>query len=196
MANQKVLPVVELSEKVNSATKHFGELRVPGIDHSFSDLVSKFQVMLGPDAGTLTARGKWMQTARLWRFVLLQREDGCWDLTDSLSFGLEAHEGHRPPKKEKGELKGFQALISLFAGEGDLDDNLDDAADDYMSSDGACICRHAPVGCDALTRCCAQMMSWRPALKSMTKMRSTTRTAPYRSAPPRRGAACRCRCFS
>ena len=145
MANQKVLPVVELSEKVKSATKHFGELRVPGIDHSFTDLVSKFQVMLGPDAGTLTSRGKWMQTARLWRFVLLQREDGCFDLTDSLSFALEAHEGRRPPKKEKEKLKGFQALISVFAGEGDLDDNLDDAADDYMSSDGACACQSS--GC-------------------------------------------------
>jgi len=136
MANQKTMPVVALSEKVNSATKHFGELRVPGIDHSFTDLISKFQVMLGEDAGTLTSRGKWMQTARLWRFLLLQRADGCWDLTDSLAFALEAHEGKRPPKKEKGQLKGFQALISVFAGDGDLDDNLDDAADDYMSSDG------------------------------------------------------------
>ena len=78
MANQKVLPVVELAERQAAATAHFGELRVPGIDHSFSDLVSKFQVMLGPDAGTLTARGKWMQTARLWRFLILQRLDGCW----------------------------------------------------------------------------------------------------------------------
>ena len=195
MANQKVLPVVELSEKVNSATKHFGELRVPGIDHSFTDLVSKFQVMLGCDAGTLTARGKWMQTARLWRFVLLQRKDGCWDLTDSLSFALEAHEGRRPPKKEKAKLKGFQALISVFAGEGDLDDNLDDAADDYMSSDGACV-RQSPVARRALTRLHAQKMSWRPALMTSIMRPSTTRTARYRSAPQQRGAACRCRCWS
>ena len=41
MANQKVLPVVELSEKIEAATSHFGELRVPGIDHNFSDLVAK-----------------------------------------------------------------------------------------------------------------------------------------------------------
>ena len=75
-----------------------------------------------------------MQTARLWRFVLLQREEGCWDLTDSLAFALEAHEG-RPPPKQKKERKGFQALVTLFVGDGDLDDNLDDAADDYMSSD-------------------------------------------------------------
>jgi hypothetical protein len=137
MANQKVLPVVELSEKTEAATAHFGELRVPGIDQSFTDLVSKFQVMLGPDAGTLCARGKWMSCARLWRFVLLQRSDGCWDLTDSLAFALEAHEGKRPPKKEKEQLKGFQALLTFFAGEGDLDDDLDDALEEYMSSDGA-----------------------------------------------------------
>ena len=83
MANQKVLPVVELAERQAAATEHFGELRVPGIDHSFSDLVSKFQVMLGPEAGTLTQRGKWMMTARLWRFVLLQRESGCWGARSS-----------------------------------------------------------------------------------------------------------------
>ena len=149
MANQKVLPVVELSERTEAATAHFGELRVPGIDQSFSDLISKFQVMLGPDAGTLCARGKWMSCARLWRFVLLQREDGCWDLTDSLAFALEAHEGKRPPKKEKEQLKGFQALLTLFAGEGDLDDDLDDALEDYMSSDGAC--SRAPLCRCALT---------------------------------------------
>ena len=135
MANQKVLPVVELSEKMEAATAHFGEMRVPGIDHSFSDLLAKFMVMLGTEAGTLTQRGRWMQTARLWRFVLLQREDGCWDLTDSLAFALEAHEG-RPPPKVKKERKGFQALVTLFVGEGELDENLDDAADDYMTSDG------------------------------------------------------------
>jgi hypothetical protein len=62
MANQKVLPVVELSEKMEAATTHFGELRVPGIDHSFSDLLSKFMVMLGPEGAsvllhaTLTSR--------------------------------------------------------------------------------------------------------------------------------------------
>ena len=197
MANQKVLPVVALSEKVTSATEHFGELRVPGIDHSFTDLLHKFQVMLGPDAGTLTARGKWMQTARLWRFLLLQREDGCWDLTDSLAFALEAHEGRRPPKKEKGQLKGFQALLSLFSGEGDLDDNLDDAADDYMSSDGACRCAaRVPSRRGTLTCCRAQTTSSRPRLRSTSVRRSTTRTAPSRSVPPRRGAAYRCRCWS
>ena len=160
MANQKVLPVVELSEKIEAATTHFGDLRVPGIDLSFSDLVAKcvpcamllpacanvcasrrFMVMLGPEAGTLTQRGRWMQTARLWRFVLLQREEGCWDLTDSLAFALEAHEGRPPPKQKKERGKGFQALVTLFVGDGDLDDNLDDAADDYMSSDdGAHVC--------------------------------------------------------
>jgi hypothetical protein len=98
-------------------------------------------VMLGPEAGTLTQRGRWMQTARLWRFVLLQQADGSWNLTDSLAFALEAHEGRPPPKQKKERGKGFQALVTLFVGDGDLDDNLDDAADDYMSSDdGAHVC--------------------------------------------------------
>jgi len=54
--------VVELSEKMEAATTHFGELRVPGIDHSFSDLLSKLMVMLGPEGAsvllhaTLTSR--------------------------------------------------------------------------------------------------------------------------------------------
>ena len=56
MANQKVLPVVELSEKMEAATAHFGELRVPGIDHSFSDLLAKFMVMLGPEGACAVVR--------------------------------------------------------------------------------------------------------------------------------------------
>jgi hypothetical protein len=108
---------------------------VPGIEHSFSGLLTKFMVMLGPEAGTLTQRGRWMQTARLWRFLLLQREDGCFDLTDSLAYALESHEGRRPPKEKKKKSAGFQALVTLFVADGELDENLDDAADAYMSSD-------------------------------------------------------------
>jgi hypothetical protein len=90
-------------------------------------------VMLGGCAGALTLRSKWMATARLWRILLLQREEGCWDLTDSLAFALEAHEGAPPPKEHK-ENKGLAALATLFVGDGDLDDQLDDAADDVMES--------------------------------------------------------------
>ena len=134
MANQKVLPVVELSEKTEAAREHFRGVRVPGIDHDFDELLPKFMVMLGDEAGTLTSRAKWMQTARLWRLMLLQQEDGGWQLTDSLAFALEAHEGHPPPKQPKVK-KGLAVLTSLCAGDGELDDQLDDAADDMMESD-------------------------------------------------------------
>jgi hypothetical protein len=91
-------------------------------------------VLLGADAGALTGRGKWMQTARLWRLLLLQQEDGCWDLGESLAFALEAHEGVRPPKGGK-KGKGLSALVTLCFGDGDLDEQLDDAADEVMTSD-------------------------------------------------------------
>ena len=134
MANQKTLPVMELSARTEAARAYFADLRVAGIDHGFDSLHSKFLLMLGPDAGTLTARDKWMATSRLWRFVLLQREDGGFDLTQSLAIALEAHEGEPPPLKESKWRKRFAVLAGLCAGASDGDD-LDDAADEAMSSD-------------------------------------------------------------
>ena len=132
MANQKTLPVTELSARTEAARAYFADLRVTGIDHGFGSLYSKFLLMLGPEAGTLTARDKWMATSRLWRFVLLQREDGGFDLTQSLAIALEAHDGEPPPVKESKWHKRFAVLAGLCAGD---DDDLGDVADGAMSSD-------------------------------------------------------------
>ena len=126
---QKTLPVTELTKRVTAARHFFRDVRVPGIDQSFDELHSKFLVMVGSEAGTLTERKRWMPAARLWRLMLLQRAEGCWDITESLAFALEAHEGRRPVSKQRRKTGGF---LSLFLGDGDLDDNLDDAADDIM----------------------------------------------------------------
>ena len=134
LANQHVLPVMELSVRMAAAKEYFRGVRVPGIDHEFDSLLPKFMTMLGAEGGALTVRAKWMATARLWRLLFLQREEGCWDMTDSLAFALEAHEGQPPPKKKKAN-KGVAALVALCAGGGELEDNLDDAADDAMGSD-------------------------------------------------------------
>ena len=134
LANRHVLPVTELSMRAASATEYFHGVRVPGVDHDFDSLLQKFKTMLGEEGGALTVRAKWMATTRLWRFLLLQRKDGGWDMTDSLAFALEAHEG-QPPPKERNKRKGLAALATLCLCEGDLDDNLDDAADDAMDTD-------------------------------------------------------------
>ena len=137
MANQKVLSVTELSARVASAAAHFEGVRVAGIDRSFHSLYSLFLCMLGPDAGTLSARGKWMQTSRLWRFLLLQNAAGFWELTDSLAFALEAHNGP-PPPKARARHKSIAMLGALCGKEGgELEDMADDAAEEaFDSSDG------------------------------------------------------------
>ena len=134
MANQKTLPVMELSARTEAARAYFADLRVAGIHHGFDSLYSKFLLMLGPDAGTLTARDKWMVTSRLWRFIFLQREDGGFDMTQSLAIALEAHEGEPPSRKASKWRKRFAVLGELCASAGDGGD-LDDAADEAMSSD-------------------------------------------------------------
>ena len=131
LANQHVLPVLELSVRIAAAKEYFRGVRAPGIDHEFDSLLPKFMVMLGAEGGALTVRAKWMATTRLWRLLLLQREEGCFDMTDSLAFALEAHEGQPPPKKRKAR-KGLAALATLCLGDGELEDDLDDAADDVM----------------------------------------------------------------
>ena len=135
LANQHALPVLELSVRIAAAKEHFRGARAPGIDHEFDSLLPKFMAMLGAEGGALTVRAKWMATTRLWRFLLLQREEGCWDMTDSLAFALEAHEGQPPPKKPRKERKGLAALATLCLGDGELEDDLDDAADDVMGTD-------------------------------------------------------------
>ena len=129
IANQRALPLTELSRRRAHASKHFMGVRVDGIDHSFDDLCAMFMAMLGDEAGTLTLRSKWMRTARLWRFVLLQREQGCWDLTESFAFALEAHEGPLPPREtvKKSRLANLLAAVTA--------DSLEDAVDDADEAD-------------------------------------------------------------
>jgi hypothetical protein len=134
LANKRVLPVAELSIRLSAAREFFRGKRVPGTDHDFDSLLPKFMVLLGCEAGALVARAKWMQTARLWRMLLLQRDNGCFDLTDSLGFALEAHEGQPPLAKPK-ERKGLTALATLCLGDGDLEDDMDDAADETLDTD-------------------------------------------------------------
>jgi hypothetical protein len=129
IANAKLLPVVELSRRTAAASAHFEGVRMPGLDWSYDELYDKFLVMLSP--GNLSSRGDWLEKGRLWRFILLQRTDGAWDLTESLAFALEAHAGERPPRAEKRGC--IQKVLGALAG-GDLDDAIDDAADDLLTS--------------------------------------------------------------
>jgi len=97
IANQRAISVVELGERNAQAAKFFRGVKLPGIDHDFDALLAAFMLMLGDDVGALIARKSWLLTARLWRFIFLQRADGSWDLTDSLAFAIGAHDGPMPP---------------------------------------------------------------------------------------------------
>lgn len=56
---------------------------------------------------TLSTVKRWLEKARLLRFVLLQRPDGGWDSSESLSLALEAREGPMPPKPPLGFFGRF-----------------------------------------------------------------------------------------
>jgi hypothetical protein len=130
MANAKTLPVVELAQRTSDASAHFAGVLAPGVDHDFDALLSMFLVMLTP--GNLSSRGDWLEKARLWRFILLQRADGGWDMSTSVAFALRAHEGARPPPgARKSTFGGF--IGALLDGD-DLDEALDDAIEDAMTS--------------------------------------------------------------
>ena len=130
LANAKVLPVVEYSRRFSAAASHFAGVTVKGIDRDFEALHAMFLVMLSP--GNLTGRADWLEKSRLWRFILLQRTDGGWDLNGSLAFALQAHEGARPPRKPP--QSKLRAFITTQLGDDDFDDALDDALEDAMTS--------------------------------------------------------------
>jgi hypothetical protein len=131
MANAKTVPVTELSSRVAAAARHFAGVRAAGLAHDFGTLLGMFTVMLSP--GNLSARGDWLDKARLWRLILLQGADGGWEAGDSLAFAVEAHAGPRPPRREK---KGGLCATALAAlADGDLDDALDEMADEWLSSE-------------------------------------------------------------
>jgi hypothetical protein len=63
---------------------------------------------------------------------LLQRADGGYDMTPSLAFALQAHDGARPPPKPPASK--LRTLLGALLGDEDLDDELDDAVDDALTS--------------------------------------------------------------
>ena len=130
LTNAKVLPVVEHARRLSAAATHFAGVTIPGIDRDFEALHAMFTVMLSE--GNLTGRSHWLEKSRLWRFILLQRTDGSWDVNNSLAFALQAHEGARPPRKPP--QSKLRAFITTLLGEDDLDDALDEALDDALTS--------------------------------------------------------------
>jgi hypothetical protein len=130
MANAKVLPVVELAKRTAAAAAHFRGAALRTIDHGFDTLLAMFTVMLQP--GNLSNRSDWLEKSRLWRFVLLQRADGGYDMTPSLAFALQAHDGARPPPKPPASK--LRTLLGGLLGDADLDDALDDAVEDALTN--------------------------------------------------------------
>jgi hypothetical protein len=131
MENTKVLPVAELARRVSAARAHFRGAALTAVDHDFDALRSMFLVMLSP--GNLSNRSSWLDNSRLWRFILMQRADGGWDMTQSLAFALQAHDGAAPPPRLP-PSKLRTVLMTLLGGDDDLDDALDDAIDEALTS--------------------------------------------------------------
>jgi hypothetical protein len=129
VANQRAMNIVELGERRAAASAHFAGVQIPGCDHSFDALCAMFMLMLGDGAGALTPRKSWLVTARTWRFILLQRADGSWDLSDSLAFALGAHEGPLPPPNNS-RLARMRSCL------GQMDDleEAEEAGPDFTSS--------------------------------------------------------------
>jgi hypothetical protein len=129
MDNAKTLPVAELAHRKAAASAHLAGVRLPGIDRGFDELLDLFLVMLS--AGNLSGRSDWLEKSRLWRLILLQREDGGFDLTESLAFALQAHEGG-VPARPKPDSK-IRQLIAAFLEDDDFDDVIDEALSDDES---------------------------------------------------------------
>jgi hypothetical protein len=90
--------------------------------------------MAAADAASLAAlRGATLADVLAHKFAAAPDRRRVLLLEHSMTVA-EAHEGTLPPRARK-EHKGMAALLALCFGEGELDDNLDDAADDVMSSD-------------------------------------------------------------
>jgi len=72
--------------------------------------------------GNLGLRQKWLEKARMWRMVLLQRSDGSWDLTQSLAAAVEAHtqcdalKQGTPPDSLLGRLQTAAAALGALMG--------------------------------------------------------------------------------
>ena len=132
MENAKTIPLVQLASRVDAARKYFGDARVPGVDLDFEALRSRFVLLLSE--GNLSGRTDWLEKARLWRFVLLQRSDGGFALTKSLAFALQAREGAVPPRMKK-PSKWFAVLAALVGGGGDDESDEEEELDDALRDD-------------------------------------------------------------
>ena len=130
MANAKTLSVVDYAQRLQAASTHFRGTTLRGIDHGFDELHGMLTVMLSE--GNLSGRTDWLEKSRLWRFILLQRADGAWDLSQAIAFALQAHEGARPPPKPP--LSKLRTLLGVLLGDDDLEDALDDAVANAMTS--------------------------------------------------------------
>jgi len=137
LASQRAMPYDELNARLAATARHFKGCRVPGIAHDFMQLHKLFSLMVGFDSGSIAATKQWLTTARLWRLILLQQEDGGWNLTGSLAFVVESHPGKAPKKGKKTETAVLAKLCGcLFMDdEEDLDamlEDVDDMVDDVV----------------------------------------------------------------
>ena len=122
------VPVAELTYRKEAAVNYFHGVRVPGVHHDFETLLRLLMGML--IEGNLTQRKRWLEKARLWRLVLLQRPDGSWSLSQSLAAAVEAHapcEAIKLPAREitRPLLKRLMAALAVAA----------DGADAAISTD-------------------------------------------------------------
>ena len=119
-----VCPVAELTRRKEAAAKFFHGVHVPGIHHDFENLMRLCMGFL--IEGNLTLRNRWLEKARLWRMVLLQRPDGSWSLTQSLAAAVEAHapcEDIKPParKTTRPLFKRFMAAVAIVSDGADVE---------------------------------------------------------------------------
>ena len=89
MSVNNVLPAAEMAHRKQAACNYFRGVRIPGVHHDFKTLLRLLMGLL--IEGNLGQRKRWLEKARLWRIVLLQRPDGSFSLTQSLAVATEAH---------------------------------------------------------------------------------------------------------
>ena len=119
-----VCPVAELARRKQAARNFFHGVRVPGVHHDFDALLRLCMGFLLE--GNLGQRQRWLEKARLWRMVLLQRPDGSWDLTQSLAVAVEAHapcDAVKPaaPGPSNSCFGRFKAAAATLGGDDDPD---------------------------------------------------------------------------
>jgi sugar lactone lactonase YvrE len=88
--NTRLISDAELAMRQCESASYFCDSDIE--DGVFEDLISKFQLMLGEEMGSLAVRDSWMPTARLWQLALLQSADGSWAISDSLAAAMQAQD--------------------------------------------------------------------------------------------------------